>query len=323
MARAGCTVPETLGEVSELAGSILDRGRDFWIVVLTARRLELTPAVSPASVRAIVGPGVPVVFLRSSLATYLSTLLPPRTHVFGGAVRVYRPGVVDDPWGHPLLYDPSGEYGDEVLEWLGRIFTASVAGPPRLSAEERVLVLEGELRRLAQARARELKILRGRYEARVLGDGGRVPAQRGWFRRFSNWGTGRGGLGEEMRLLIAAQWGCLPRHERVAHPLLDYALTAQFLTDVRSRVAKVSLDRVAWVCALVVCGFDVSRVGLARGPLRVARDARALPRAAGWTGWWCDLRRAPSTHNPRVVYWCAADGARELVAIGYPGDISS
>jgi hypothetical protein len=317
MARAVCTVPETLEEVTELAKSILHRKRDFWIVVLTARRLESKPAMSPIAVREIVGPNAPIVFLRSSLATHLSTLLPPKTHVFGGAVRVYRPGVTDDPWGHPLLYDPSGEYGDEILDWLGRIFTPSVARPPRLSAEERVLVLDAEVKRLAQARARDLDVVRGRYEAHVLGGGRSEPARRRW-NRFCGLGSARRELGGELRRLISAHWHYMPRDERAAHPLRDYRFTRQFLTDVRSRVGKVPLDRVAWVCAFVACGFDVSRVGLAAGPLRPVPDAPQLTRADGARAWWCDLRRSPSRHNPRVVYWCATEGSTELVALGYP-----
>ncbi|MGO9763271.1 MAG: hypothetical protein ACLP1Q_18615, partial [Solirubrobacteraceae bacterium] len=130
-------MPETLEDVEQLAKSIMHRKRDFWIVVLTARRLESAPSLPPMSVREIIGPDVPLVFLKSLLATHLASLLPPKTHVYGGALRVYRPGVTEDPWGHPLLYDPSGEYGEEILDWLGRIFTPSVARPPKLSPEQR------------------------------------------------------------------------------------------------------------------------------------------------------------------------------------------
>ena len=322
MARAACTVPETLEEVAELAKSILQRKRDFWIVVLTARRLESMPAVSPIAAREIVGPNVPLVFLRSSLATHLSTLLPPKTHVYGGAVRVYRPGVTDDPWGHPLLYDPSGDYGGDILDWLGRIFTASAARPPTLSAEERILVLEGEVKRLAQARARELDVVRGRYEARVLGDGSSDPVGRRWYHNLPGFGAARRELSQEMQRLIAAHWRYMPRHERVAHPMRHYTLTAQFLADVRSRVGRVPLDRIAWVCAIVVSGFDVGRVGLAAGPMRLVSDGPQLMRRDAATAWWCDLRRSPSTNNPRIMYWCATDGSREFVALGYPKDLS-
>jgi hypothetical protein len=312
LARADCVVPETLADVEQLAKSILNRRRDFWIVVLTARRLEAMPSVSAVVVREIVGASLPVIFLRSSLATYLSTLLPSRTQVYGGALRVYRPGVSDDPWGHPLLYDPSGEYGEEILDWLGRIFTPSVARPPRLSPEERVLVLEHELKLASRAR----HVVRGRYEAWVLGEQARESG-RHRPRRLRRPG---GKLRDELRRLIAAQWDQLPRRERSEHPLRDYTMSTGFLKDVRGRVGRVPIDRLAWVCALVVCGFDVSRVGLAAGPLRQFPEAPELVREDGAKAWWCDLRRSSPTHNPRLLYWSCPDGRAELVALGYPTD---
>ena len=320
LARADCTVPETLEDIERLARSIMHRKRDFWIVVLTSRRLESVPSVPPMIVREIVGPNVPLVFLKSLLATHLASLLPPRTHVYGGALRVYRPGVTEDPWGHPLLYDPSGEYREEILDWLGRIFTPSVARPPKLSPEQRVSVLEYELGRLTKARARELGVLRARYEAWVLDErNGQDSADR----RPRLWRSKPAGrqLAAEMRQLIAAQWaGYLPRREQRRHPLRDYKMAPRFLNDVRNRVGRVPIDRLAWVCSLVICRFDVKLAGLAAGPLRPSPDAAQLTREDGAKGWWCDLARSPSAHSPRVVYWCYADGTTELVAVGYPND---
>ncbi len=320
LARADCTVPETLEDVGQLAKSILHRKRDFWIVVLTARRLEVMPALPAMVVREIVGPNVPIVFLKSHLATHLSTLLPAKTQVYGGALRVYRPGVTDDPWGHPLLVDPSGEYGEEILDWLGRIFTPSVARPPKLAPEERLVVLEYEVGRITQARVRELGVLRARYEAWVLGDpdGGGKPAGRG---PLLSWRSKRAGrrLAEEMRRLIAAEWaGYLPAHERARHPLRDYRMTSQFLNDVRSRVGGVPMDRVAWVCALVICRLDVRRAGLGAGALRPSPDAPQLTREDGAKARWCNLRRSPTGRSPRVVYWALTDGTIELRGLGYP-----
>jgi hypothetical protein len=323
LARADCTVPETLEDVEQLARSILHRKRDFWIVVLTARRLEAMPAVPAMVVREIVGANVPIIFLKSHLATHLSTLLPTKTQVYGGALRVYRPGVTDDPWGHPLLYDRSGEYGEEILDWLGRIFTPSVARPPKLSPEERLLVLEHEVGRITQARVRELGVLRARYEAWVLGDpDGEKSTGRRPLLRWRSKRPGRG-LPEEMRRLIAAEWaGYLPVRERARYPLRDYTMAPQFLSDVRSRVGRVPIDRVAWVCSLAICQFDVRLAGLASGALRPSPDAPELTRGDGAKARWCNLRRSPAAHSPQIVYWRCADGTIELVALGFPRDAS-
>ncbi|MGO9322744.1 MAG: hypothetical protein ACLQBY_18335 [Solirubrobacteraceae bacterium] len=312
-------MPETLEDIGQLAKSILHRKRDFWIVVLTARRLEAMPAVPPMVVREIVGANVPIIFLKSHLATHLSTLLPPKTHVYGGALRVYRPGVTDDPWGHPLLYDPSGEYGEEILDWLGRIFTPSVARPPKLAPEQRLVVLEYEVKRITQARARELRVLRARYEAWVLGEPNGEKST--GLRPLLPWRSKRqdSKLADEMRRLIVAQWASyLPAHEQTRHPLRDYRMTSEFLNDVRTRFGGVPTDRVAWVCSLVICRLDVRLAGLAAGPLRPSSDAPQLTREDGARGWWCNLDRSPTTRSPRVVYWSCPDGTIDLRALGYP-----
>jgi hypothetical protein len=321
LARAECTAPETREDVEQLAQSILHRKRDFWIVVLTARRSGVMPAVPAMVVREIVGSNTPIVFLTNSLATHLATLLPSKMHVYGGAVRVYRPGVTEDPWGHPLLYDPSGEYGEEILDWLGRIFTPKVAKPPKLSSEERILVLEHEIKRIAKARVRELDVVRARYEAWVLAEGGHESS--GHRPRFRGRSRDPGGqLPKEMRRLIAAQWDHMPHRERAEHPLSDYTMTSQFIADIRSRVGRVPIDRVAWVCSLVICRFDVRTVGLAAGPLRPSPNSPQLIRKDGAKAGWCNLRRSPPDRCPRVVYWSCDDGKIELVALGYSQEAS-
>lgn len=322
LARADCTVPETIEDVEQLAKSILHRKRDFWIVVLTARRLETMPALAPMVVREIAGPSVPVIFLKSLLATHLATLLPPKTHVYGGAARVYRPGVGEDPWGHPLLYDPTDEYGEEILDWLGRIFTPSVARPPTLTPEEKIIALEGALGRLARVRERELRVLRGRYEPMVLGARNSESATR--YGPFAAWRSRKSGgeLAEEMRGLIEAQWSSYLRaDEKAKYPLRQYKMSGRFSADLRSRVVPVPIDQVAWVCGLVLSQFDIGRVGLAAGPLRPSPDAPQITRKDGGRAWWCSLQRGTlAADGPRLVYWSCADGTVELLAVGYPKD---
>jgi hypothetical protein len=78
------------------------------------------------------------------------------------------------------------------------------------------------------------------------------------------------------------------------------------------------MDRVAWVCALVICRLDVRRAGLACGPLRASPDAPQLTSKDGAKGWWCNLERSPATLSPRVVYGSCPDGTIDLRALGYP-----
>lgn len=315
IARAGCTVPETDRDVEQLAKSLLHHKRDYWIVVLTARRLEEVPSIQPMAVREIIGPNVPLIFLRKWVASRLATLLPPRANVYGGALRVYRPGVGDDPYAHPLFYDETGDYGDNALDWLGKLFTPKVTGPPKLSPEQRIVTLESQLDRLTRARERELKVLRARYRVLVLGEQ-EVATRRSLIPARPR-GSDR--LADEMRLLIRTQWeSYLTPEKRTTYPLRDVAMSRQFLEDLKRGVGSVSLDRVAWVCALLLCRFDVRRTGIAAGPLRPSRDAPQLTRENGERAWWCNV--LPGSCGPRVVFWSDGHSNVELVAIGYPKD---
>jgi anti-sigma factor RsiW len=148
----------------------------------------------------------------------------------------------------------------------------------------------------------------------------RKSTGRGWPWRPRRFARRDGGLAEEMRQLIDAHWRRLPRRERAAHPLRDYEMTSQFLDDVRSRVGRVPLDRMAWVCCLLICRFDVRVIGLAAGPLRPSSDAPQLTRKNGAQAWWCNLRTQSPADGPRVVYWSGTEGTIELVALGYAKD---
>lgn len=312
LARADVAVPETLEDVEALAGSIVHRKRDFWIVALTSRRGEVMPSVPPVAVRGIVGPGVPVVHLRSRLATYLETLLPAKLQVFGGALRVYRPGVFDDPFAHPLLFDETGEYGEDVLVWLGRLFTPTVSRPPQLSPAERVVVLEHALEKATRARRRETKILRRRYEALIAAD-----RPRGL--RLASPTRKPGRMESELHQLISEQWASfVPASRRAEYPLRSYTVAPRFVADLHRGIRGVPLDEITRVCALVLCRFPVDAAGLALGELRASPDAPQISKPNGAKAWWCSLTRGESEDTPRVVWWLNRDGTVELVACGHP-----
>jgi hypothetical protein len=311
-ARADVAVPETTEDVERLAREIGHHRRDFWIVVLTARRNQVTPSVPPMAVREIIGPNVPIVHLKSLLATHLQTLLPEKLQVYGGALRVYRPGVHDDPFANPLLYDPTGEYGEKMLGWLGRIFTPIRARPPHLSPEDQVLILEHDLEKTKRARKRETRILRRRYTQAFLAlDRPRRRPPFPWSRRTAP------RLEVELRALIEEQWASyLPTYDRKKHPLRGYTLTSRFLADAQHGVGDVPLDEIARVCALVLCRFDVRATGLATGALRPAPGEPQLTRGEGSKAWWCSLTRDGPDRAPCLVWWRNPDGTAELVACG-------
>ncbi len=310
-ARADVAVPETTEDVERLAREIAHHKRDFWIVVITARRNQVTPSVSPTAVREIVGSNVPIVHLKSLLATHLQMLLPEKLQVYGGALRVYRPGVYDDPFANPLLYDPTGEYGEEILDWLGRIFTPTRARPPHLSPEQQVLVLEHDLEQTKRVRKRETKILRRRYAQALLAPDCPDRRPSPWRRRAAP------RIEAEIRTLIEEQWASYPpTYDRKKHPLRDYTLTSRFLADVHHGVGDVPLDEIARVCALVLCRWDVRATVLATGALRPAPGKPQLTRGEGSKAWWCSLTRDDSNRSACLVWWRNPDGTAELVACG-------
>lgn len=116
--------------VRALCEEIRDPSRTYPVVGLTSRRGEGEPALAAVEVHALVGDDVPIYFIPTGRPTVtLKWLLPERLNVFGGAARVWWPGVsVDsDPAAHPLIYDPHGVYGRRSIEELARCFRAAPA----------------------------------------------------------------------------------------------------------------------------------------------------------------------------------------------------
>lgn len=126
----GIPVASTEDQGAQLAAEILDPERTEPIVCLSTRSGEDRPAFDHHRVRKEVGRDAIVRAVRTGPASrYLSALLPPQLGVFGGAARIWWPGVDDDadPRDHPLILDRMGRYGPRALEVLGERFNE---GPP-------------------------------------------------------------------------------------------------------------------------------------------------------------------------------------------------
>lgn len=110
-------------QVSFLVSEITSGTRSWPVIGLTARKGEQRPALSPAAVRAIVGPE-PLIYLIPHPLTYVlrSQLPDDGLRVSGGAARVWWPMSDLDPGAHPLIIDRSGEYGDTALADIARVF---------------------------------------------------------------------------------------------------------------------------------------------------------------------------------------------------------
>ncbi len=113
-----------------LAARIVDPARTQPIVGLSTRAGEDATAFDPQDVRRALGPDAIVVGVRTGPATrYLAELLPEHFGVFGGAARIWWPGITPeaDPRRHPLVLDKQGRYGTRALEILVEGFRE---GPP-------------------------------------------------------------------------------------------------------------------------------------------------------------------------------------------------
>jgi hypothetical protein len=110
--------------VHALCADILRPERNYPIVGLTCRTREYTPALDPERVREVVGPNVPIYVIEQREARVAFGLLPDRLAAYNGAARVWWPGVDEDaePSWHPLIYDSTGSYGDDVIARLAHEF---------------------------------------------------------------------------------------------------------------------------------------------------------------------------------------------------------
>jgi hypothetical protein len=103
---------------SSLAASLLDPNRDWPIVGVTARSSAESPDVDAAALARKL-PGATVVVLRTGAATWaLTDALPDGLDVYGGACRIWRPGLSKESnrRDHPLFFSWSPEEGVEVAQ---------------------------------------------------------------------------------------------------------------------------------------------------------------------------------------------------------------
>ncbi|MCK9248673.1 MAG: hypothetical protein M0P31_06815 [Solirubrobacteraceae bacterium] len=129
-------VAATVEDALRLAREVRDAARTRPIVCLSTRAGEDRPALDPRDVREIAGRDVLLRAVRTGPASRaLAEELPPRLGVFGGAARVWWPGVDDDadPRAHPLVMDRTGRYGRRSLEILA---TGIRQGPPTVGRDD-------------------------------------------------------------------------------------------------------------------------------------------------------------------------------------------
>lgn len=97
----------TLDTVEGFAAAILDPGRIRPLIAVTTRGRFAPSLVDPEAMAQTVAGAADVALVPTGDVTWrLSELLPPKLEVYGGAVRIWWPGVTpdSDPHDHPLLF---------------------------------------------------------------------------------------------------------------------------------------------------------------------------------------------------------------------------
>lgn len=319
---------KTHHDVAEVVERVLDPDREDLVVVLTARQDQREPSLDVEDVRAIVGPSARIYFLLTGRLTLdLGIRVPDRRGPFNGSMRVWLPGVSTKghPREHPQVFDPTGEYGPRSLRQLAYALRDAhmirsmvpqvdpVAAQRSLElvrvTEEAEAVKRGYEEQLTLAHKERDEAVKGEREAErrlrmTQRDGGapEVSAQ-----------DPEGAL---MELILQRWLETLSLQERTQHPLGPYVLGPDFVRSIEG-LSNLVRERLAYVCAMIVCKRVESLAALAQSPLPPNPHAHHDPASLnGNQAWQCRLTREDSQTPPAVRYLQLADGTIKFTGMG-------
>lgn len=308
-----------------LAADITSAARTEPIICLTSRPQEDEPALDPSEVREIVGPDAPIYFVRTGDATrILQELLPAKLHVFGGAARIWWPGVNERSAlsDHPLIVDRYGVYGSQALGVMRRAWNRPSTAP-RESDHPVIDQLTSERDALA-ARNQELAAETAQLTTELAATRDRATATERRAREISQLVGNQMPVPEAARepldpvgeflLLVYIEWLRNDPGTRDIRPLVEHRVGSRFLESIDA-TERVSTERVAWVCARIATRTPAESEGLEAHPLRTGAGGNnpQRERGDGAKAWRCALKR--NTPNaPRLHYWILEDGSMEFAA---------
>ncbi len=315
-------------DVGEIVETVLDPDREDLVVVLTARQDQREPSLDVEDVRRIVGPSALIYFmLTGRLSLELGMRVPDRRGPYNGSMRVWLPGagVKGHPREHPQVFDPTGEYGPRSLRQLAyglrdaflmRGIEPQVDPVAAHRSLEIVRVTE-EAEAAKRAYEEQLTLAhRERDEA--------VKGEREAERRLRMGQRDRGATqviaqdpeGALMELILQRWLETLSLQERTQHPLGPYVLGADFVRSIEG-LSNLVRERLAYVCAMIVCKRVETLAALALSPLPPnphAHHDNASPN--GDQAWQCSLTREDSQTPPAVRYLQLADGTIKFTGMG-------
>lgn len=264
--------------------------REDAVVALT-RSLETEgPVLAPDNVRALVGAAPRIYFIAEE------RLLLRLQHTLGGALgpplvgaRVWWPGLSarSNPGDHPLVLALDEEPQESLLAEFTRQFDLS-----RPDVRREIGLIE-DTRALA-----EYELAQAQKQLRSSGE-----------RELSEMG-----FQARLHTLITREWvRALSDAQRLEHPLCGYVLTAEFIATAERHVEH-GQERLAWLCAMLACGYAPALAAIAPEPPRLLFARDSPEQGAATHGWSCELERdAPA--SPRLHYWTRQDGTIEFTRI--------
>ncbi len=314
-------------DVAEIVERVLDPDRDDLVVVLTARQDQREPSLDVEEVRAIVGPSARIYFLLTGRLTLeLGMRVPDRRGPFNGSMRVWLPGVSakGHPREHPQVYDPTGEYGPRSLRQLAyalrdaHMIRSMVPEVDPVAAHRSLaLIRVTEEAEIAKHEHEEQLTLahKERDEA--------VKGEREAERRLRMTQRDRGAArvraqdpeGALMELILQRWLETLSLQERTQHPLGPYVLGQDFVRSIEG-LSNLVRERLAYVCAMIVCKRVETLAALAQSPLPPNPHAHAHASPNGNQAWQCSLTREDSQTPPAVRYLQLADGTIKFTGMG-------
>lgn len=320
---SGALPVRTADELGPLVSEITSDTRSWAVVGLTSRHGQDRPALSPAAVRAIVGPTVPIYLICWRVTISLQKRLPNDLHVFGGAARIWWPMPKPDrrPASHPLVYDGRGEYGTAALADLECAYHAS--RPPNRQAEQ-------QLRRErdnAEGRARGLssQVSELTQERDQVAPGVATHRRTEDDARADDDETVLVDTERKLHLMICEQWydASSGRTDREQYPLGGYIIVSRLIADLHEHQVDVPLHRIGWVMAMVASGRTPAISGLSVYPLvtGTGRASQLIRARDGAKGWRCTLSHISG--GPCLHYWILPSGVIEFEAVGYHDKLSS
>lgn len=321
-------VVKTHKDVAELADVVVDPARPDLVVVLTSRGGEREPSLDVEDVRAIVGPSALIYFmLTGRLSLDLGERAPDGRGPYNGSMRVWLPGASTKghPREHPQVFDPTGEYGPRSLRQLAyglrdafRIRDIEPQVDPVLAHRSlEIIRVTEEAEEAKRDYEEQLTLARKERDEAVKGE--REAARR---LRMTQRDRGapqviaqdpEGGL---MELILQRWLETLSLQERAQHPLGPYVLGPDFVRSIEG-LSNLVRERLAYVCAMIVCNRVDTLAALAQSPLppnpHAHHDNASLN---GNQAWQCSLTRQDSQTPPAVRYLQLEDGTVKFTGMG-------